>query len=210
MFEIRGCGLMLNVETAGCVMLLECIGIGSLLLSSSYYLAPLTPPLLTTPRMVWSSSTAPELEDGWVEMPCWPWLKFKCWRQCWCCGQECGCRSGSCWAQRSRSLRSVKSSHCEQQASPPFSPAAGTEACLPGVYFILMMPLCWDPLSVSAALLNCCSSNDHGKTPDWAWTSWHRTSGNIECKIWIFKNQYPANIFSECKNNKISICHGSK
>ena len=63
MFEIRGCGLMLNVETAGCVMLLECIGIVSLLLSSSYYLAPLTPPLLTTPRMVWSSSTAPELED---------------------------------------------------------------------------------------------------------------------------------------------------
>ena len=53
---------------------------------------------------------------------------------------------------------------------------------LPGMYFILMMPHCWHPLSVSAALLNCCSSNDHGNTPDWAWTSSRLTSGNIELK----------------------------
>ena len=73
MFEIRGCGLMLNVETAGCVMLLECIGIVSLLLSSSYYLAPLTPPLLTREGSAAPASSGPgnDLEiragdQGWL------------------------------------------------------------------------------------------------------------------------------------------------
>ena len=178
MFEIRGCGLMLNVETAGCVMLLECIGIVSLLLSSSYYLAPLTPPLLTTPRKVWSSSSAPEslsltldwnlnVEDnvGVVARNVVVTVVVV--------GLK-GAAPSEVW-----SPHIVISRHHTGITSLL---SCSWDTSLAGLYFILMMPHCWDPLSVSAALLNCCSSNDHGNSPDWAWTSWHRTSGNIQLK----------------------------
>ena len=120
MFERWGCrGVMLyfSLEQAGSVMLPECIGIVSLIL---LLLLPLlrvlsrptdsSPPHITKEGLeLQLSSRVSSLTDLG--------LKFKCWRQCWCCGEECGCHSGCCWTQRSRTFRSVKSSHCDQQAS---------------------------------------------------------------------------------------------
>ena len=176
------CGYF-SVYLAGCVMLLECIGMVSLLSLSSPLLfvlsrttdsSPPPPPNTKSPApaqlhyrdSVFSLTELSSQADlGWnlnVEDNVGVVV-----RNVVVTVLLVGLKGAAPWEVWSRHIvssrhHSILSSSCDHWDTSCLA------AWLPGVYFILMMPHCSHPLCLSAALLNCCSSNDHGNTQDGA------------------------------------------